>query len=278
MVPCVLGPPVPLRADDAVVFFNFRPDRPRQLTEALTSREFHRFDRGEAVFPYLVTMTEYDDRFEVPVAFPPEKVEQTLADVIAAHGMRQLHIAETEKYAHVTYFFNGGVEEPSKGEDRVLIPSPDVQTYDERPRMSAMEVTDEAIKRVRSAAYDFIVLNFANCDMVGHTGFMGPAIEAVQTVDACVGRVLEAVFDMGGAGFVTADHGNADKMTEEDRAFTAHTTSDVPFINATPERRLLRKGGNLGDIAPTVLEVLGLPRPSAMTGRSLFLPVANRGA
>lgn len=276
--PTVIGPPEPMSPDDAVIFFNFRPDRPRQLTEALLFRDFHEFDRGMPVFPFMVTMTQYDEDYPVPVAFPPEKVRQTLADVLAEHGLRQLHIAETEKYAHVTYFFNGGVEEPKSGEDRVLVPSPRVPTYDMKPQMSAPEVSDEAVRRVQGGAYDFIVLNFANCDMVGHTGFMKCAIEAVQTVDTCVGRVLEAVLEMGGAGFVTADHGNAERMVDRDTPFTAHTLSDVPFINVTPERRPLTRGGTLGDIAPTVLEVLRLPKPGEMTGDSLFLPVANTTA
>jgi 2,3-bisphosphoglycerate-independent phosphoglycerate mutase len=278
LVPRVVGDRVPLSPDDSAIFFNFRPDRPRQLTEALIEKDFDRFDRGRPVFPYMVTMTEYDDHFGARVAFLPEKVTMTLADVLALHHKRQLHIAETEKYAHVTYFFNGGIEEPKEGEDRVLIPSPKVATYDLKPEMSAAEVADEAVRRVRSGVYDFIVLNFANCDMVGHTGFMDATIQAVETVDTCVGKVLSAVFESGGAGFVTADHGNADLMLDGHHdVCTAHSTSPVPFINATSQKRPLRKGGSLGDIAPTVLEVLELEQPREMTGRSLFAPVARGG-
>lgn len=277
LLPRVVGERVPMAPLDSVIFFNFRPDRPRQLTEALIEKSFDRFDRGEAVFPYLVTMTEYDDQYGVVVAFPPEKVKMTLADVLAANHKTQLHIAETEKYAHVTYFFNGGIEEPKPGEDRVLIPSPKVATYDMKPEMSAAEVAEEAVPRVRGGAYDFIVLNFANCDMVGHTGFMDAAVKAVETVDACVGKVLDAVLEAGGAGFITADHGNADQMLEHHHVCTAHSTSPVPFINVTPEKRALRSGGSLGDIAPTVLEEIGLPQPREMTGRSLFVPVARAG-
>ena len=277
VVPHVVGESEPMRSEDSVIFFNFRPDRPRQLTEALIWKDFDKFDRSGPVYPYMVTMTEYDDQFDVPAAFQPEEIAETLADVLAEHGKRQLHIAETEKYAHVTYFLNGGVEEPKKGEDRVLIPSPGVATYDLQPRMSAPEVADETVRRVKSAEYDFIALNFANCDMVGHTGFMQATIEAVETVDSCLGKVLEAVYSMGGAGFVTADHGKADRMREGDHAFTAHTLAEVPFINATPPKRTLRKGGTLGDIAPTILEAMELPKPAQMTGRSLFCAVANTG-
>lgn len=273
--PTIVGARVTMSDRDSVIFFNFRPDRPRQLTEALCLRDFGLFSRGTPVFPYMVTMTEYDDKYPVLVAFPAGKVEQTLADVLSDHGLKQLHIAETEKYAHVTYFFNGGVEEPKGGEDRVLIPSPGVATYDKQPQMSAPEVADETVRRVRSGVYDFIVVNFANCDMVGHTGFMEATIDAVQTVDTCVGQVLHAVLEMGGAGFVTADHGNADRMLEGHTEFTAHTLADVPFINVTPERRQLTRGGSLGDIAPTILDELHLPEPALMTGRSLFLPVAK---
>ena len=271
LIPTVVGDPAPMAAEDAVIFFNFRPDRARQLTAALTEKDFDEFDRGEAVFPYVVTMTCYDDDFDVPCAFAPEKIADTLADVLEANGMTQLHIAETEKYAHVTYFFNGGVEEPKKGEDRVLIQSPHVATYDLKPEMSAPEVAAETVRRIESGKYDFIVLNFANCDMVGHSGKMGPTIKAVETVDSCLGKVTEALFAAGGAGFVTADHGNADEMSEEGRTCTAHSLSRVPFIDATSVERKLRSDGVLGDIAPTILDVLGIPAPPAMTGRSLFV-------
>lgn len=276
LVPRVVGDRVPMKEGDAVIFFNFRPDRPRQLTEALSANEFDPFDRGpRPVLPFLVTMTEYDDRLGLPAAFPPEKVRETLADVLAENGKTQLHIAETEKYAHVTYFFNGGVEEPKRGEDRVLIPSPRVATYDLKPEMSAPEVAEEASRRVRCGKYDFIVLNFANGDMVGHTGSMPAAVKAVETVDACLGRVLEALRESGGAAFVTADHGNADEMLDEGAVCTAHSTSRVPFIDVTGSGRPLRPDGTLGDIAPTILEVMRIPRPSAMTGRPLYADVAK---
>ena len=275
LVPRVVGSRVPMQTDDAIIFFNFRPDRPRQMTRALIEKDFTGFDRGkDPVLPYLVTMTEYDDQFGVPVAFPPQKVSKVLADVISQNGLKQLHIAETEKYAHVTYFFNGGIEEPKDGEDRVLIPSPRVRTYDLKPEMSAPEVAGEANRRIQSGKYDFIVLNFANCDMVGHTGFIDATIKAVETVDAAIGTVLDTLFEVGGEAFVTADHGNADEMIQDGEICTAHSLARVPFINVTPEKSPLRDGGTLGDIAPTVLEAMGLPKPAEMTGVSLFDPVA----
>ncbi len=278
LVPCVVGLPVEMTSADSVIFFNFRPDRPRQLTEALSREGFDGFERGEAVYPSLVTMTEYDDRYGLPVAFPPERTPNTLADVLAANGRKQLHIAETEKYAHVTYFFNGGIEEPHPGEDRVLVPSPKVATYDLKPEMSAFEVAAEAVRRVRSGAYDFVVLNFANCDMVGHSGKMEATIKAVEAVDECLGVVMNAVLEAGGGGFVTADHGNADKMLDGSGVCTAHSTSRVPFVNVTPEKRPLREGGVLGDIAPTVLEEMRIAAPPEMTGTSLYLQLAKGGA
>ena len=270
LVPRVIGERTPMRGEDAVIFFNFRPDRARQLTRAISERQFEEFDRGEAVFPYMVTMTEYDDRFHVPYAFGRMEIKNVLADVLAANGLTQLHIAETEKYAHVTYFFNGGIEEPKKGEDRVLIDSPHVPTYDMLPEMNAPEVAAETVRRIQSGKYDFIALNFANCDMVGHSGKMDATIKAVEAVDKSLGRVLDALFAAGGAAFVTADHGNADQMEQRGHACTAHSLSRVPFIDATSPKRRLREDGVLGDIAPTILEVLGIPKPAEMTGRSLF--------
>ena len=275
VVPRVVGDPAPMAEQDSVIFFNFRPDRPRQLTHAIVDPDFGEFDRGsEPVIPFLVTMTEYDDRFRVPFAFPPQQITNVLADVLAAHGKTQLHIAETEKYAHVTYFFNGGVEEPKHGEDRALVPSPRVATYDLKPEMSAMEVAAETVRRIDNGAYDFIVLNFANGDMVGHTGSMEATVKAVEVVDTAVGRVMDALLDAGGAAFITGDHGNAELMSEDGQICTAHSCCGVPFINVTPDRRRLRSGGTLGDIAPTVLEVMELPQPGEMTGRTLFVPVA----
>ena len=277
LAPRIVGDPEPVTAADSIIFFNFRPDRPRQLSTAITDPVFTRFDRGpDPVIPYLVTMTEYDEQLGVPFAFPPEEIRNVLADVLAASGKTQLHIAETEKYAHVTYFFNGGVEEPRLGEDRVLIPSPRVPTYDMKPEMSAREVAEETARRIGCGRYDFIVLNFANCDMVGHTGSIQAATRAVEAVDDALGLVLEALFQKGGAAFVTSDHGNAELMLDEGQVFTAHSCFGVPFLNVTRERKPLREGGTLGDIAPTVLEVMGLARPEEMTGVSLFDTVANR--
>ncbi len=272
LLPRVVGSRKPMMDGDSVIFFNFRPDRARQLTKALTEAEFDKFDRGRTpVLPFVVTMTEYDKNFNLPHAFPPEEIKCVLADVIAAHGLRQLHIAETEKYAHVTYFFNGGIEEPKPGEDRVLIPSPKVSTYDKKPEMSAFEVAQETKKRIKNGKYDFIVLNFANCDMVGHTGDFDAAVRAVEAVDSSLKIVFDALWEVGGAGFVTADHGNAELMLDKGKTCTAHSLSRVPFINCTPERKPLRDDGKLGDIAPTVLEVMGLPVPKEMTGVSLFV-------
>ncbi|MBN2169675.1 MAG: 2,3-bisphosphoglycerate-independent phosphoglycerate mutase [Actinobacteria bacterium] len=273
LVPRVIGERIPMEREDVVIFFNFRPDRARQLTRTLIEKDFELFDRGpEPVLPNMVTMTEYDDRFDVPVAFHPEVIRNTLADVLADNNRTQLHIAETEKYAHVTYFFNGGEEEMKKGEDRVLIPSPKVATYDLKPEMSAPEVATETAKRIRSGQYDFIVLNFANCDMVGHTGFIDVAVVAVEAVDKALGVVLEALFEAGGAAFITADHGNAEKMLECDGSVcTAHSTGPVPFISVIPERRSLRTGGKLSDIAPSVLDVMRLAKPEEMTGDSLLI-------
>lgn len=277
LVPVIVGSPVPVHPRDTFIFFNFRQDRPRQLANALVNHVFDQFDRGPGpVIPYLVTMTQYDEQLGVPFAFPPLEVKNVLADVLASHGKTQLHIAETEKYAHVTYFFNGGIEEPRKGEDRVMVPSPGVPTYDIMPEMSAREVALETSRRIRSGKYDFVVLNFANCDMVGHTGSLQAAVTAVEAVDSALGEVLETLFAAGGEAFITADHGNAEFMLEDGKVFTAHSCSDVPFISVTGEKRPLRAGGTLGDVAPTVLEVMGLPAPLEMTGACLFGPVANR--
>lgn len=263
-----------VRDGDVCIFFNFRPDRARELTRAFTERGFAEFDRG----PHppavdFVTLTEYKKEFPLPVAFPPEHPEHVLADVLASHGRTQLHIAETEKYAHVTFFFNGGVEREVAGEERVLVPSPrDVTTYDQRPQMSAVEVTDELVERLESDRFDFVVVNYANADMVGHTGIIPAAITAVETVDACVGRVVDAVLARGGACLITADHGNSDHMLELDGgANTAHSTNPVPLVATVPAARV-RDGGRLCDIAPTILELLGVPTPAEMTGRSLLEP------
>ena len=219
-------------------------------------------------------MTQYDKAFEdkLMVAFKPETLTNTLGEYVSAHGLTQLRIAETEKYAHVTFFFNGGVEAPNPGEDRALIPSPKVATYDLKPEMSAYEVTEEAVKRINSGKYDMMILNFANPDMVGHTGVMEAAVKAVHTVDECAARVIDAILANGGRAILTADHGNCELMAEADGTpFTAHTTSPVPLILIDPAYKgaTLREGGRLSDVAPTMLKLMGLPQPSEMTGISL---------
>ena len=262
--------------DDSIIFFNFRPDRAREITRSLIDVEFDGFPREKGYFPLeYITMTQYDATFKnVKIAYAPEDLTNTFGEYISRHGKTQLRIAETEKYAHVTFFFNGGVEVPNEGEERVLIPSPKVPTYDLKPSMSAFEVTDEVEKRIASGKYDCIILNYANCDMVGHTGVMEAAIEAVETVDTCVGRVVEAIRKVGGSVIVTADHGNAEKMVdrESDGPHTAHTNNPVPLIFIDDNRRdvTIREGGRLADIAPTLLELMGLPIPPGMTGESLL--------
>ncbi len=261
-------------SDDVVLFFNFRPDRARQITRALTDKAFDGFDRGEAAFPHFVCLTEYADDIDAPIAFPKTFPEQVLADVVASAGLRQYHIAETEKYAHVTFFLNGGREEPKPDEERCLVPSPKVATYDLQPQMSEPEVAADLADAIDGDDADFYVVNFANCDMVGHTGVVEAAVEAVQAVDAGVGSVLAALKRKGGCALVTADHGNADKMIADDgQPFTAHTTNPVPLILVDFGNRgwtLNRERGALCDIAPTLLEMMGIPIPAAMTGSSLL--------
>lgn len=257
---------------DSVIFFNFRPDRARQITRAFVDPEFDGFERADGFFPlHFVCMTQYDATLpNVEVAFRPQQLKNTLAEVISQNGLKQLRIAETEKYAHVTFFFNGGVETVYPGEDRVLINSPKVATYDLKPEMSAYEVTDALVERIRSGKYDVIILNFANCDMVGHTGIFDAAKAAVEAVDICVGRVTDAIREMGGVALITADHGNAEQMAEPDGSpFTAHSTNPVPFC-AVGVPCKLRSGGRLADIAPTMLKILGLPQPPEMTGKSII--------
>jgi len=258
---------------DSVIFINFRPDRARELTRAFVDPDFDGFTRRNGYFPlHYVCTTEYDASMpNVTVAYPPERIENTFGEVLSHMGLTQLRIAETEKYAHVTFFFNGGVEDVSPGEDRVLIPSPKtVPTYDLIPEMSAYKITEEVTKRIRSGAYDVIVLNFANCDMVGHTGVFDAAVKAVETVDECVGRVVEATTEMGGFALVTADHGNADRMIEPDGTpHTAHTSNPVPFVIIGADLTL--KNGRLCDIAPTMLDLMGLEKPAEMTGESLIV-------
>jgi len=272
VVPTVIDrdPDSRIRDGDSVIFFNFRPDRARELSRALTFDDFSEFDRGDAPpRPAFVSMTEYDATFTTPIAFPPEELQQVLAEVISEAGKTQLHIAETEKYAHVTFFFNGGLEKIYPGETRKLIPSPtDVATYDLKPEMSARQVTDDFISLVDQAHYDFIVLNFANCDMVGHTGSLAAAIQAVEVVDECVGKVVAKVLEMQGICLITSDHGNAEGMIAEDGGpDTAHSTDLVPLIVTGAFD--LPEGCALGDVAPLVLELLDIPIPAQMTGRCL---------
>lgn len=267
-------------AGDGVIFFNFRPDRARQLTQAFVDPNFDGFERDQITPLPFVTFTQYDSHFPVMVAFAPQDLTNILGEVIANHNLRQFRTAETEKYAHVTYFFNGGIEDPLAGEDREMIPSPAVPTYDCAPPMSAYKVTDGAIAALDKGIYSLVVINYANPDMVGHTGKMDAAIQAVETVDACLGRLLTGITKVGGTALITADHGNAEVMLDEDRKpWTAHTTNPVPFIVVEGEGRkipghgtdiILREDGCLADIAPTILEILKLPQPVEMTGRSLI--------
>ncbi len=273
VVPCVIGNPEEgkISANDSVVFYNFRPDRAREITRTLVDPDFNSFERS--FFPlYYVCMTQYDATMpNVQVAFKPQSLHDTFGEYISQKGLTQLRIAETEKYAHVTFFFNGGVETVSEGEDRALIKSPEVATYDLQPEMSAYLVTEELLSRLDSDKYDVVILNFANCDMVGHTGVFDAAVKAVEAVDECVGKVVEKVLSMQGTVLLTADHGNADRMYEDNGSpFTAHTTNPVPFLVIGQGDCKLREG-RLADIAPTMLKVLGLPQPEAMTGESIIL-------
>lgn len=273
VMPVVCGPEGRISADDSVIFFNFRPDRARELTRAFVDPDFTGFERAKGFFPLTyVCMTQYDATMpNVDVAFHPQSLKNTLGEYLSNLGMTQLRIAETEKYAHVTFFFNGGVETVYPGEDRVLIHSPKVATYDLQPEMSAYAVTDALVEKIDSGMYDVIILNFANCDMVGHTGIFDAAKAAVEAVDTCVGRVIDAIERMHGTAIITADHGNAEKMYEEDGSpFTAHTTNPVPFcVVGYPCK--LRENGKLADIAPTMLKILGLPQPAEMTGESIIV-------
>ena len=273
IVPTVVTEGAGIKAGDSVIFFNFRPDRARELTRTLVDPDFAGFEREKGFFPLTyICMTQYDATMpNVEVAYRPESLANTLGEYLSRLGKTQLRIAETEKYAHVTFFFNGGVEAPYEGEDRVLIPSPKVATYDLQPEMSAYAVTDEAVRRIESGRYDVIILNYANCDMVGHTGVFEVAVKAVEAVDTCLGRLLAALEKAGGRAFLTADHGNADQMADENGApFTAHTTNPVPFVAIGFGDVKLRSGGRLADIAPTMLQAMGLPQPEEMTGRSLL--------
>lgn len=261
-----------IQAGDSVIFTNFRPDRARELTYALTGEDFSGFERAKRLFPlHFVCTARYDETFKnLPVAFPPEEIEDVFGEYVSKLSLTQLRIAETEKYAHVTFFFNGGVEKVYEGEDRILVPSPkQFPTYDLIPEMSAYEVADKCSEAIRSGRYDVVICNLANCDMVGHTGDMAATVKAVETVDACVGRITEAVSEMGGTILITADHGNADCMLSEDgQPHTAHTTNPVPLIIYGADVSL--KNGRLADIAPTMLALMGIEKPEKMTGESLI--------
>ncbi len=271
------GAPVATIQDgDSIIFYNFRPDRAREMTRIFCDDEFTGFDRGERVKTTFVCFTDYDETIENKlVAFVKESITNTFGEFLAAHGLKQARIAETEKYAHVTFFFNGGIEEPNEGEDRVLVPSPkEVATYDLKPEMSAYGVCDKLVEAIKSDKYDVIIINFANPDMVGHTGVEAAAIKAIEAVDECVGRAVEAIKEVDGAMFICADHGNAEQLVdyETGEPFTAHTTNPVPFIlvNGDPAWKL-REGGCLADIAPTLIEMMGMEQPKEMTGKSLLV-------
>lgn len=271
--PTLVGEEARIRSGDAVICLNFRPDRMREIVAALGEPEFAEFDRGEPALDLtIVTMTEYKAGWPYPVAFPPERPKVTLASVIAAHGDAQLHVAETEKYPHVTYFFNGGEEAPWEGEQRFMAQSPkDVATYDQKPEMSAAEAARQFVERWRADDFRFGVINFANPDMVGHSGVIPAVVKAVETTDAQLGEVVAAVHEKGGVCVVTADHGNAEQLLEPDGSpNTAHTLNPVPFI-VTLEGIALREQGILADVAPTVLDLLGIEQPAEMTGRSMIV-------
>jgi 2,3-bisphosphoglycerate-independent phosphoglycerate mutase len=263
-----------IKENDVGIFFNFRADRARQLSDVLTEKDFKEFDKKSNLSIYLVTLTQYDEKLKVHVAFSPVKLKNILPEVLSRKGLKQLRIAETEKYAHVTFFFNGGEEKPFEGEDRILIHSPKVPTYDLKPEMSAIEVTEKVVQEIESKKYDFVLLNYANPDMVGHTGVLEAAIKAIEAVDTCVGRVVEAVQKVGSIAIVTSDHGNAEMMVDysNGKPFTAHTTDLVPFILMKDGfKGKLREKGILADVAPTILYLMGIEKPAEMDGENLIL-------
>ncbi|MBQ1437496.1 MAG: 2,3-bisphosphoglycerate-independent phosphoglycerate mutase [Ruminococcus sp.] len=272
VIPTVIEGGAKIQPNDSVIFYNFRPDRAREITRTLVDPDFSGFERRNGFFPLnYVCMTQYDATMpNVEIAFKPQSLVNTLGEYISKQGMAQLRIAETEKYAHVTFFFNGGVEKQYEGEDRILVKSPAVATYDLQPEMSAYEVTEKLVPAIKSGKYDMIILNFANCDMVGHTGVFEAAVKAVEAVDDCVGQVVDAIREMDGVALITADHGNADRMIDDDGSpFTAHTTNPVPFCVVGYDCEL-REGGRLADIAPTMLQIMGLEQPAEMDGKSLI--------
>jgi 2,3-bisphosphoglycerate-independent phosphoglycerate mutase len=269
------APVATINPKDSVIFFNFRPDRARQITRAFCDEVFEGFTRSKGFMPLVYTcFTNYDITIENKlVAFVKEGLNDTLGEYLAGLGKKQLRLAETEKYAHVTFFFNGGVEEPNKGEDRVLVPSPKVATYDLQPEMSALSVGDELVKAIKAQAHDLIIINFANPDMVGHTGIMEAAIAALEAVDGCVGQAIEALLEVDGQLFMCADHGNSEQLIDYETGapFTAHTTNPVPFVLVNMGEGVSLKEGKLADIAPTLLDMMGLEKPEAMTGESLLI-------
>ena len=275
MLPTVVNKDGMIHENDSVVFFNFRPDRARQLTRAFVDPDFEGFERRGGYFPLtFVCMAQYDAEMpNVLVAFPPEELKMTFGEYLSKQGKTQLRLAETQKYAHVTFFFNGGEEKQFEGEDRILVNSPKVATFDLKPEMSAYEVCDNLVDSIKSDKYDVIIVNFANPDMVGHTGFIDAAIKAVEAVDECVGRAVKAIDEVDGQMFICADHGNAERLLDEDgEPFTAHTTNPVPFIIYNyDENYTLREGGCLADIVPTLIEMMGMEQPAEMTGKSLLV-------
>ena len=275
MIPAVIEGGDKVKENDSVIFYNFRPDRAREITRTFVDDDFTGFERRNGRFPvFYVCMTQYDATMpNVEIAFKPQKLVNTMGEYLSKNGKTQLRIAETEKYAHVTFFFNGGVEKQYDGEDRILVKSPAVPTYDLQPHMSAYEVTEKCVEAIKSGKYDVVILNFANCDMVGHTGVFEAAVKAVEAVDWGVKKVTDAVAEMGGVTCITADHGNADRMIDLDGTpFTAHTTNPVPFcVVGYPECKELRAGGVLADIGPTMLDIMGLPQPEEMTGKSMII-------
>lgn len=275
--PCVIledgKPTATIKANDSIIFFNFRPDRAREITRAFIHEDFNEFPRKNGHFPlHYVCMSQYDETFEgVSVVYKPEDLKNTFGEYISNNGLTQLRIAETTKYAHVTFFFNGGNEAVFESEDRALVKTPEIETFDLKPEMSAYEVADEAVKRIESGKYDVMILNFANCDMVGHTGNIPAAVKAVEAVDECLGKVVDALLENGGCALVTADHGNAEEMlTEDGKVITAHSTNPVPFI-VIGRGDVEVRNGILADLSPTMLDILKLEKPEVMTGESLIL-------
>ena len=275
MIPAVIAGGDTVKEGDSVIFYNFRPDRAREITRTLVDPDFSGFERRNGFFPLTyVCMTQYDATMpNVEIAFKPQKLTNTMGEYMSKLGKTQLRIAETEKYAHVTFFYNGGVEKVYEGEDRILVKSPAVATYDLQPHMSAYEVTEKCVEAIKSGKYDMVILNFANCDMVGHTGVFEAAVKAVEAVDWGVKKVTDAIAEMGGVTCITADHGNADRMIDKDGTpFTAHTTNPVPFcVVGYDECKELRAGGVLADIAPTMLDIMGIEQPAEMTGKSMII-------